>query len=94
MTDGSDPKNPGSRPYDRTLGVVECFKVIDEQCPSGAVRAVAQRALETAKKGEPGALREQAWFVLTAIQGWRGERASQVHRSLTEFLEAAGKRDG
>ena len=53
MTDGSDPKNPRSRPYDRTLGVVECFKVIDEQCPSGAVRAVAQRALETAKKGEP-----------------------------------------
>ena len=30
---------------------------------------------------------EQVYYVLTAIQGWRGERASQVHASLTAFYE-------
>jgi hypothetical protein len=77
------------RDYDRTLGVIECFTVIDEQCPSGAVRAVAQRALEAVRKGDAGVLREQAWYVLTAIQGWRGERAAQVHRSLSAFIESS-----
>jgi hypothetical protein len=47
--------------------------------------------MQTAQGGDTGALREQAYFVLTAIQGWRGERASQVHRSLTAFV-AAGKK--
>ncbi len=75
-----------SRDYDRTLGVVEAFTVVCEQCPSGAVRGVAERALEAAKQGGPGVLKEQAYFVLTAIQGWRGDRATQVHRSLTEFI--------
>ena len=94
----SKPSEPGASPrrprdYERELGVVECFQVILDQCPSGAVRAVAERALE-AVKGEAtkerggGALREQAYFVLTAIQGWRGERAAQVHRSLSAFIES------
>ena len=78
-----------ARDYERTLGVVEAFTVVCEQCPSGAVRGVAERALEAAKQAEPGALKRQAYFVLTAIQGWRGERASQVHRSLTEFIDGA-----
>ena len=88
MSEETPPEKP-RRPkdYDRELGVVECFTVVNEQCPSGAVRAVAQRALEAVRGAEPGVLREQAYFVLTAIQGWRGERASQVHRSLTAFIE-------
>jgi hypothetical protein len=76
-----------SRDYDRTLGVVEAFTVVCEQCPSGAVRRVAEQALAAAKQGKPGGLKEQAYFVLTAIQGWRGDRANQVHRSLSEFIE-------
>ncbi len=92
MSDPSSP--PGRRPrdYARTLGVVEAFTVVCEQCPSGAVRGVAERAL-AAVKSDPTALRQQAYFVLTAIQGWRGERASQVHRSLSAFLDskAGGK---
>ena len=75
--------------YDRTLGVVECFTIINEQCPSGAVRAVAERAMQATREGGPGVLREQAWYVLTAMKGWRGERASQVHRSLSEFIESS-----
>ncbi len=73
--------------YDRTLGVIEAFTVVINQCPSGAVRSVATRALEAAKTREPGVLQQQAYFVLTAIQGWRGERSSQVHRSLRTFLD-------
>ena len=89
----SEPPQPPRRPrdYDRDLGVIECFQIVTEQCPSGAVRAVAERALEAVKEGGGDALREQAYFVLTAIQGWRGERASQVHRSLSAFLDAGSK---
>jgi hypothetical protein len=88
------PQLPPRRPrdYDRVLGVVEAFTVVCEQCPSGAVRGVAERALEAAKQGDPGVLQEQAYFVLTAIQGWRGDRASQVHRSLSAFLETSKTR--
>ncbi len=93
MANSNDSGNPTrrARDYERTLGVVESFTVVCEQCPSGAVRGVAERALEAAKKGGAGVLQEQAYFVLTAIQGWRGERASQVHRSLTAFIESAKK---
>ena len=73
--------------YARELGVIEAFRVVTQQCPGGAVRACAERALEAVKTGGADALREQAYFVLTAIQGWRGDRASQVHRSLSAFLE-------
>lgn len=79
-----------SRDYERTLGVIESFQVVLDQCPSGAVRGVAERAFEAIKtrRGDPGVLREQAFFVLSAIQGWRGERSSQVYRSLSEFIES------
>jgi hypothetical protein len=92
MSESSEPpapaeKNRRPRDYDRELGVVECFRVVTEQCPSGAVRAVADGALEAAKQGGGDVLREQAYFVLTAIRGWRGERAAQVHRSLSAFLD-------
>ena len=85
----SDPSAPPRRPrdYERDLGVIEAFTVICEQCPSGPVRAVAEAALEAAKGADPGVLREQAWLVMTAMKGWRGERASQVHRSLAKFLD-------
>ena len=72
--------------YERDLGVVEAFVAVRDQCPSGAVRRVAERAIESGK--DRAALKEHAYFVLTAIQGWRGERASQVHRSLRAFLDS------
>ena len=74
--------------YERTLGVIEAFTLVRDQCPNGAVRSVAVRALEAAKTREPGVLQQQAYFVLSAIQGWRGERSRQVHRSLQSFLDA------
>ena len=73
--------------YERELGVVEAFTVITQQCPSGVVRTCAEQALEAVKSGGSAVLREQAWYVLSTLQGWRGERASQVHRSLSAFLE-------
>ena len=93
MSESSNPPPRPPRDYQRTLGVVESFTVVCEQCPSGAVRAVAERALETTRAGGAGVLREQVYFVLTAIQGWRGERASQVHRSLSAFLESSDRGD-
>ncbi len=74
--------------YERNLGVIEAFMAVRDQCPSGAVRSMAVQALEAAKTGEPGVLQQHAYFVLGAIQGWRGERSSQVHRSLRAFLDA------
>ncbi len=73
--------------YDRTLGVIEAIMAARDQCPSGAVRNCAERALEAIKTGGPGSLREQAWFVCSALLGWRGERAEQVRRSLNAYLE-------
>jgi len=75
--------------YTRQLGVIEAFTVITRQCPNGAVRAAAQSALDAVRTGGSDALRSQAYFVLTAIRGWRGARAEQVHRSLSAFLESA-----
>ena len=75
--------------YSRTLGVIEAITVVTRQCPSGAVRGCAARALESIKAGGADALREQAYLVLTAIQGWRGNRATQVHASLGAFLETS-----
>ena len=73
--------------YSRTLGVIEAITLVTKQCPSGSVRGWAERALETIRAGGADTLREQAYFVLTAIQGWRGKRASQIHASLSAFLE-------
>ncbi len=80
--------------YSRTLGVIEAITVVTLQCPNGSVRGCAERALEAIKAGGADALREQAYFVLTAIQGWRGDRASQVHASLSAFLEPPEVGDG
>lgn len=72
--------------YDRDLGVIEAFTVITRQCPSGSVRGVAEQALAAAKGGDTKVLAEQAFLVLTGMRGWRGDRATQVHRSLQKFL--------
>lgn len=77
--------------YERTLGVIEAITIVTQQCPSGAVRACAERALEGIQAGGADALSEQAYIVLTAVQGWRGDRARQVHSSLEAFLAAAGQ---
>jgi len=79
--------------YDRDLGVIESFVVVRDQCPMGAVRKVAMQALDAAAGEGAGVLREQAYFVLTAIQGWRGERSKQVHRSLRAFLDSGNDGD-
>ncbi len=72
---------------ERKLGVVEAIVAVRDQCPSGAVRTCAERALDEIKLGRPGVLRIQAFNVLSAIQGWRSDRAKQVHASLQAFLE-------
>ncbi len=75
--------------YDRDLGVIEAITVVTRSCPNGRVVRSAKGALEAIKGGGPDRLREQAYFVLTAIQGWRGDRAVQVHRSLSRYLDQA-----
>lgn len=82
-TDAVRPKD-----YSRQMGVVECLVSITNQCPSGPVRTVAAQALEAIKGNKPGVMREQVYYVLTAIQGWRGERARQIHDSLTQFMDS------
>ena len=77
-----------SENVDRDLGVIEAIIVVTRSCPSGVVVEAAERALDAIKAGGPDVLREQAYFVLTAMQGWRGDRARQVHRSLSRFLES------
>lgn len=83
----SDAAAPPAKDYTRELGVIECFVAITNECQSGPVRAMATQALEAVKGGGSDVMREQVYYVLTAIQGWRGERASQVHASLTAFYE-------
>jgi len=72
---------------ERTLGVVECFTAVVRQCPKGPARALAEHALATVEREGARALHEQAFLVLTAIQGWQGARAAQVRRSLQAFLD-------
>lgn len=73
---------------ERLLGVVEALTAVRDQCPHAAVRENAARALESVQReGAPELLR-QASLVLSTVSGWRGERARQVKRSLTAFLEA------
>lgn len=75
------------RDYDRDLGVIEAITVVTRSCPNGGVTRAAKGALEAIKTGGPDTLKEQAYFVLIAIKGWRGERARQVHRSLSRYLD-------
>jgi hypothetical protein len=72
---------------ERRLGVVEALVAVRDQCPNGAARRVAGNALEAIKTRRPGVLREQAWLVWSATQGWRGDRAEAVRRALSEFVE-------
>jgi hypothetical protein len=72
----------------RLLGVIECFHAVVRQCPSGAVRRVAEHALAAVERDGAAALPDQAFLVLTAVRGWQGERAAQVKRSLEDFLAA------
>jgi len=74
----------------RTLGVVECFVAVVNQCPNGSVRRMAENALLAVERGGAAALPEQAFLVQTAIRGWQGDRAAQVKRSLQVFLDGAG----
>ncbi len=76
-----------SRDYSRDLGVIEAITFVTRSCPSGVVVAAAERALDAIKAGGPDVIKQQAYFVLTSIKGWRGERARQVHRSLAKYLE-------
>ncbi|MFP6655732.1 MAG: hypothetical protein VCB25_08890 [Myxococcota bacterium] len=89
----SDPQETSSAPtpdpkknYDRNLGVIEAIMVVTHSCPNGRVVTAAKGALEAIKTGGSDSLKQQAYFVLTAIQGWRGDRAHQVHRSLRLYL--------
>lgn len=77
--------------FDRTLGVVEAITWVTRACPNGVVVGAAERALEAIKAGGAEAMREQAYFVLIAIRGWRGDRARQVHQSLTAYMEQSNR---
>lgn len=82
-----DPPADDSRDYSRDLGVIEAITFVTRSCPSGVVVAAAERALDAIKAGGPDVIKQQAYFVLSSIKGWRGERARQVHRSLAKYLE-------
>ena len=77
---------------DRNLGVVEAITAVTRQCPHGSVVKAAEQSLETIKERGADAMAEQAFLVLSAIQGWRGDVARQVHRSLQSFLDEHEKR--
>ena len=91
MADQGEDAGPNSD-YSRQLGVVEALTLASRQCPNGSVRNVATQALESLKSSQSSGLREQVYFVLSAIQGWRGERARQIHDSLAAYLESASKK--
>lgn len=74
--------------FERNLGVIEAITIVTRSCPNGGVIRAAEQALAAIKEGGPEALKIQAYFVLTAIKGWRGDRAHQVHRSLGRYLES------
>jgi len=73
--------------YDRDLGVIEAITYVTRSCPSGVVVAAAEAALEAIKAGGSSVMKQQAYIVLTTMKGWRGERATQVHRALNGYLE-------
>ena len=71
---------------ERDLGVIEAITMVTRTCPSGVVVNAAERALDAIKKDGADAMKQQAYFVLTAMKGWRGDRAIQIHRSLSNYL--------
>jgi hypothetical protein len=82
----SESGNELDTDYDRDLGVIEAITFVTRSCPSGVVVRAAEGALDAIKVGGSDALKQQAYFVLTTMKGWRGDRATQVHRSLTRYL--------
>ena len=84
---GNGEEGGEDRDYDRDLGVIEAITFVTRSCPSGVVVSVAEQALEAIKQQGAEAMPQQAYFVLTSMKGWRGDRARQVHRSLTKYLE-------
>ncbi|UCE84869.1 MAG: hypothetical protein JSU66_10970 [Deltaproteobacteria bacterium] len=68
--------------------MTEALVAASEQCPNAAVRAVAARALETIRREGASALPAQAFLVLSAAAGWRGDRAEAVKDALRRFVEA------
>jgi len=86
--DGATPEEiAADRDFDRELGVIEAITWVTRSCPNGRVVSMAEGALEAIKAGGAAVMKQQAWLVLSALQGWRGDRARQVHRSLTRYLE-------
>lgn len=83
----------GEQDYDRDLGVIEAITYVTRSCPSGVVVSAAERALEAIKAGGSDVIKQQAYFVLISMKGWRGERATQVHRALTRYLEEGRSAD-
>lgn len=73
---------------ERELGVIEAIVSARDQCPNASVRAVAARALESVSGGGAAALRREAFHVLAATTGWRGEQAERVRRALRTFTES------
>lgn len=71
---------------ERDLGVIEAITMVTRTCPSGVVVSAAERALEAIKKDGADTMKDQVYFVLTAMKGWRGDRAIQIHRSLSKYL--------
>ncbi len=101
--DETENHKPGSTPsetrsanqdYTRQLGVVEALTSASRQCPNASVRIAASQALESLGEAHSGGLRDQVFFVLTAMRGWRGDRARQVHDSLSAFLAGDATRSG
>lgn len=77
----------------RLLGVIESFRAVIDQCPSGRARRVTETALETIERDGAAAMRDQAFLVVTALRGWRGDRAALVRRSLETFLNDTANKD-
>ena len=81
------------------MGAVRSVAIMALEAARTAGRAAASSGAPTdgaatlrSKVGDKSILREQAFLVLTAIQGWRGERARQVHRSLQAFLDSTERK--
>jgi hypothetical protein len=83
-----------SDPEERPLGVAEAFTVARDQCPSGAVQRVARQALDAVAREGAAALPLQAFYLLTAVRGWRGQQAERVKHALAAFLAEQERKGG
>lgn len=86
MSGGDGGKTGPPKGGARRLGVIEALNAVINSCPSGAVRSVTEAALDAIKTGGADAMPMQAYLVLTAMQGWRGDKATRVRESLEAFL--------